>query len=913
MPQNGAGRRTLLLKHVLPAAVAGILFLIILAINGLWPFGRATIDYYDMAQWSDLFYYHNFDELHGQKSFLFDWYLNLGRVIPGLNEPSPFDLLFYFVPRDAMLPAMSMLMMVKIMACAFTMGLFIDSVNKDIPYVFRLMLSAGYGLCGFVIVNYTVPMWIDMAVFVPLILMFAQKALTTGRFVSLAVTVFIIMIDDYYFTLQTLMFVFFIGGAYMIYSRFAGKKADKKEELHVTALAAGIILGAGLSAFSWIPDIAFGTSSARFANGAASSGIAGAYAELLSHIQPAYLSRWFSLLGFAFPASLTVVGSFDELRSKRYADVIFRAVCVFMAVSQLFVESIHLMLHFGSYVDYPVRNGFMIYCIIAAIAAKGCAGNESSAGEDGRASKRSYPAALFIAAASAIASVIIFRIWYVNNTVTDHTVLLVTMGIMALLAFVHVCLITFGKGKLNACCTFLWTAELIIFGTIMIGKPAYVSIYGSDPEQEGEYIRITDQLTSSLDGILATGDDAALCRIKNPDTSLNANYGIVMRRETLSGWTNLASDEQIRAAVLMGYSNQFTRLLDSGGNVFSDTLLHITDVISHRKLDERIYEKVADADVVSDHLTGEKTTYHLYRNRFSLPFAMPVSYPDELAGGGEDTVSFVNAISRALGAKKDIASYEDKAKAEKTNDNGHEISTLNIGITGDKTLYFTGKCVDTDHYNTRIYVNGESIAVPSINENDNELFPAHFNNNTVELGSFSDEDVTVTVDMDCTDDDKRYDWNVYTIDTGELAKLCDIMPKDIEVSQGRRSLDISFDNTEKPYSGLLIPVSYNEGWSAVVNGSKTDIAKVNGLLMYVPVGDGIESIHMSYFPPFMGTGAFIAMLSVVAIIFLAVKYKNGTAYCRADRILAALYALGFAAVFVVIYVIPVIYAAAHMI
>ena len=92
-------------EYAMPAVVVGILFMIILALNGLWPFGKATIDYYDMAQWADPFYYHNFDQLRGLKSFVYDWYSGLGREIPGLCEPSVFDVMLYIIPRHRTAPA----------------------------------------------------------------------------------------------------------------------------------------------------------------------------------------------------------------------------------------------------------------------------------------------------------------------------------------------------------------------------------------------------------------------------------------------------------------------------------------------------------------------------------------------------------------------------------------------------------------------------------------------------------------------------------------------------------------------------------------------------------------------------------------------------------------------------------------
>ena len=892
-------------EYIMPSVVTGLIFLIILAINGLWPFGKATIDYYDMAQWADPFYYHNYDQLHGLKSFVFDWYTNLGRVIPGLNEPSLFDLLFFFIPRDMILEFMSFLMMVKIMAMAFTMNLFVGYVNDKLPYTYRLMISAGYGLCGFVLINYTIPLWLDMAAIVPLILMFSQKALKEGRFAGLSVTIFLIMIDDYYFTLQTLMFVFLIGGAYIVTGRFLRKE---REELYVSRLLAGVVAGLGVSSFSWIPDIAFDLTSARFSIGSTEDGILSTYISLLNSVQPSYLSRWFSLLGIAFCAAVAATGIAGCIRKRKISTVVFCLLCIFMVTSQLFVESIHLLLHFGSYVDYPVRNGFMIYCVIAGIAA----GLYEARGEEGYKINGKILSAAQILVPALFAGV--FATWYFRHAgISDHRIFLITFGLMAVCFCQDVFLISYRGGRYGKYCFCMWAAQLLIFGIIMIGKPLYDSGYADDPEQEGEYIRITDQLVSNFGDKLATGNDAATLRIKNPDTSLNSNYGVVMRRETLSGWTNLASADQITGAVVFGYSNQFTRILDSGGTIFSDALLHIADIVSLKEQDDKLYEKIASTIVVTDHMTGSSAEYFLYKNRFVMPFAIPVVDSTKLIDPDIDMVKFINSYAGAIGADRDIAAYiTDEAAI--TKENGHEIFRYRIRTDGPQTLYLKGNCVDKDHYNTRITVDGKTLKIPGIREYDNELFPAHFNNNTVELGSFEDEEVTVEIDMDVSDPEEKFDYYIFGIDTDALSDLCGRLSKINEtVVSGKRSLDITIDDCDGSYEGILVPVSYNEGWTATVDGRDTEVQNVIGLFMYVPATDA-KNIHMTYFPVFMKAGIFISTVFAVCFAALAIMLrKKEPAVCTADTLLSYVYIVSFAAALTLIYIIPVISAALHLI
>ncbi|MBR2529736.1 MAG: hypothetical protein IKE35_01775 [Lachnospiraceae bacterium] len=40
------------LSLFVPSVAVGIIFLIVLAMGGFWPFGKATVDYYDMARWA---------------------------------------------------------------------------------------------------------------------------------------------------------------------------------------------------------------------------------------------------------------------------------------------------------------------------------------------------------------------------------------------------------------------------------------------------------------------------------------------------------------------------------------------------------------------------------------------------------------------------------------------------------------------------------------------------------------------------------------------------------------------------------------------------------------------------------------------------------------------------------------------
>ena len=239
---------------------------------------------------------------------------------------------------------------------------------------------------------------------------------------------------------------------------------------------------------------------------------------------------------------------------------------------------------------------------------------------------------------------------------------------------------------------------------------------------------------------------------------------------------------------------------------------------------------------------------------------------------------------------------------------GHVITEYETHIGGRKALYLRGGCIDSDRYNSVITVNDVTVPVPSIKEPDNIYFPAHFNNNTLFLGVFENEDVAVEANIDAADPDGVFTPEVYAIDIDVLNKLCDDAGKDITVEMGKRSYDITFN---EHVGGVLIPVPYDLGWTAIVDGYKTEITSVCGLFMYIPVRG--RTLHLSYFPPYMKTGSVIAALALIVLAGYLYITRGRVRTGIIDRVMLPVYMAAYIALFAAIYVIPFVYAAIHIV
>ena len=188
MENGNKGRWT----YLLPPAITLVIYSIILAVKGIYPFGGNTIDYYDMAQQIAAFYYHVYDALHGTKGFFYDWYtalgVNMAMSTSGCSNISPFNLFFLLIRRSSLLKSLSVFNGIKLMCMSFTMYFYLRRTHEKTPEFFRVAASAGYSFCGFVLVLYITNQWVDIAVMFPLIMYFYDRLMKTGKMAGYVIT-----------------------------------------------------------------------------------------------------------------------------------------------------------------------------------------------------------------------------------------------------------------------------------------------------------------------------------------------------------------------------------------------------------------------------------------------------------------------------------------------------------------------------------------------------------------------------------------------------------------------------------------------------------------------------------------------------------------------------------------------------
>lgn len=883
--------------YILPPVITILLGLIIYAVKGIFPFGVDTVDYYDLSAQISAFYYHIWDTLHGSKSYFFDWYTALGNNMSvassGSGFFSIFNLFFLFVRRDYLMESLSFFLIMKMALMSLTMYICIHKLFKAPRYI-EFMTSIGYGFCGFVLMNYTIINWLDLAILAPLIIYYAISLLRDGKMRGFIITLSLGFIHNYYLSFILLLFLFLETGLYRVI--FTGKTSSSQEEYppRLLKLGIGVFISIGISAVITMPQIIQTLSSSRLNNN--SSSPFSTYLSILSE-SGGYTTRWWALLGLSFAAAVILVELIRDLRNKKYLRFIWISGSLFIVLIPLAFENVNLIWHFGSYVHYPIRYGFLLYFVVAASL---CSYSSQSYHEENSVPFGKIIWHYFLFLLSFMAFYVGYR-WYSSNPgMSISKVLHVTILCMGSAFFVYFFLSLYKKGKYIQFSIIVWVSELLFYGLLTIGSPTYITGINEEPEQEKISVHTCTELFHDFDL-----KEERISRIKNPDESLNANYGFYLRQPVLSNWTHVISPSLQSGAGRLGYSWQFTRLLDAGGTVFSDALLNVDRLITNQEQDDKLYS-LSKSTTVS---TGSK--YYLYNCNYDLPFGTIINSLDDISSinSAGNIVDLYNSLYAAI-VRTDSSTISDVSTSAFASFEGCSTGTpldynvpYRMNITDKKALYFYGSCIDSEYKNVEILVNDRPITIPTIQDYDNTLYPAHFNNNVVYLGTFENESVTITPVLKSAEN--QYDCHLFSLNLNAFDTLCDSY-KDFhyECATGTHSLSYSFSGESGKY--LLIPVAYSSGWNCKVNNKAVSPISVLDLFTAIPLNSDNNDISMTYWPTGLFLGAIISVISLLLAIVIVLKFEDKH-FEKANKILNSIYIIGWSLVIVGMFIIPICY------
>lgn len=883
-----SGFKSLLKKikpYAVPGIITGLVMIVILILKGIWPFGSSRIDYFDNMQQVAPLYAHLWDFMHGKASIWFDWYTGLGTnvsmSISAFSMITPFNLLLYFVPRSYILESISIITLVKMIFMSVAMYALINKKYNNLVYGLKVMFSCMYAFCGYVILyGSCFTPWMDIVAFFPILIMAYDRMLETGKKMLYICMIALCFIINYYLSAMSLIYIFLICGIRMVVMQ-------ERKQWKETAWNVGIgtIAGIGLSAFVLVPVFAQLSSSQR---GGASKGLLSQYAgwitsSIVTDGAMAALQRWMMLYGLAFVIAVIIMGI--KIYKSDRKQLIYSVAMLVVALGPVLMEATNLMWHFGSYNGYTLRNGYLISFTLICVAAGMAEKMFADIPLKGAFYRRQTAVVVVIGAVY----VMIYNILPINNEMLAMAFFIMIFAIM----FAVYMFMLIRKKEFNCKTVILVIAlELFIGAYALIGPPKF---YTYEDYQIGDYVQYANDAADSLDI-----EESATDRIVNPDISLNANYPLILRRGALSSFTAALEDDTQSYAKRWGYSKYFLWLLDSGGTVFSNAVLHVTQAVNINELDSALYT-----------LEKKEGDYSLYNTNYNLPFGFCVdSSFSKLDMTNVDWITYHNRMYKAMTGDKETFVTRIYPQAETAGN----IKSMTINVGSRSAIYMNIADVKKPNADANasklessihVYVNGEAVVVPTLGDVNNTAYFTDYNNNLLYLGIFEDEDVQIKIEYDKPKYMNQSKMTIGLLNMEKMDKLCeDFADKQTDVSYTNNTLTVKI-NSDGTKDYALIPVIKSASWTVTLDGKTVKTKEIAGLFTGVQVHEGENTLVFTFVPKGRNAGLLITLVTLlITVLCLVINYKRTInvpiwAKCCAQYIYIGLFAIVVAAMFVV--------------
>jgi uncharacterized membrane protein YfhO len=395
-------------------------------------------------------------------------------------------------------------------------------------------------------------------------------------------------------------------------------------------------------------------------------------------------------------------------------------------------------------------------------------------------------------------------------------------------------------------------------------------------------------------------EESATDRIVNPDISLNANYPLILRRGALSSFTAALEDDTQSYAKRWGYSKYFLWLLDSGGTVFSNAVLHVTQAVNINELDSALYT-----------LEKKEGDYSLYNTNYNLPFGFCVdSSFSKLDMTNVDWITYHNRMYKAMTGDKETFVTRIYPQAETAGN----IKSMTINVGSRSAIYMNIADVKKPNADANasklessihVYVNGEAVVVPTLGDVNNTAYFTDYNNNLLYLGIFEDEDVQIKIEYDKPKYMNQSKMTIGLLNMEKMDKLCeDFADKQTDVSYTNNTLTVKI-NSDGTKDYALIPVIKSANWTVTLDGKTVKTKEIAGLFTGVQVHEGENTLVFTFVPKGRNAGLLITLVTLlITVLCLVINYKRTinvpvwAKYC-AQYIYIGLFAIVVAAMFVV--------------
>lgn len=819
---SDTGKKNALLMGMTFIIIVG-LFIVIQAVNGMYPFGSKSNLLWDQdIQYVDYFAFYR-DVLLGKANIGYSFSKSMGgslMALFGYYLGCPLNVFVVFFSKAQIPLFMFILNAVKLGLAGCTAQYFFIKRFPVLSDKMRVLLSIAYGLMQYVMIQSSNIMWLDGVILLPLLLVTVYRFITERKKVGLFVVVLCSIAINWYTGYMTLLFAI----AYFIYERLLTVEQNKGawKRAFLDLIRFGFTMGCGVlaSCFLFYPIFkglqngkqAFDTTIfTPYVNGTLLDILRGYAVGSVVSVVSLYCGVM--ILGF-------LIYFFVSKRVTIKEKVLSGLAVGFMLVSCWFVPLECIWSGFRYAGSYRYRYSFVAVFLLIYLAAKGMQEYEHK-------KENSKLSSIFLV------FVPIFLFFTYQNKFGQNG-LLITAIIFAIYGVLF--LLAKYQRLVGILIPLVFVVELVISGALTFQKQyllngdiSHYQTYVYNSEKQVKVVKDQeDDVFFRMDTLQKRYAEENRC-------SAFLNESMVYGYAGLNHYSSTYDTVQAQMLYAMGYSSEVDLSIYSESILPADSLLGIKYLLSEDTVEG--YKKL---DKIPE--TNNKSVYY---NPYAIDLGMMAADTVYEQVDTMDPFVYQNQLfSNILG--REVALYK-KAEVNPIISEG----TLNFQFAPANEGNILYGYVDTQVQDLQLFVDGEYRCD----------YATWLGYKTFSLGTDVEEHV-VTLNQ-YTGTKEEMTPYFYYLDQADFEKT-------IQELQDKEMTTTVFEDghVEGTYAAstagnMLLTIPYDVGWRAYVNGEKVEIRQAAQALMTVPVVQGENEIVLKYEIPGLKAGILISVMGIL--------------------------------------------------
>ena len=837
------------------------------------PFGINTPAVTDAKlQYLDLFAYCR-DVLTGQNSAAYTFSNTLGgsaAAIWAYYLASPFNLLVLLFPKEQMNLFLEVLITVKLSAASASFAWFLgrrfrEKIRRDLT----LLLSAGYGLMQYTLAQGSNVMWLDGVILLPFIVFGVHRAVASRRFglAELAVPAALSVFANWY----TGGINYLFSAVWFLYEmlrrkRSGGRNAAVKTGRYMLGMGAGLMLAAVL----FLPNvIALRQGKAGSWNPMDFAMPLGLRGNPLSVFRSYRIGEMSDISRVSFfcgtPAILGTAAFFLSGRIGRREKLAALVPCLTAWLSCYWKPLFYIFSLLMRNTSYWYRYGYLGSFVLLYLAAYWAGSLPEKGGFKDRKGWSVIPKA---GAVCLLLVLVSQKVWPAGGSGTTRTAVLLIVIMTAALGYIYA-----PEGALEVLSRpasiqrnrRILAGLLVVFGLweAFLETQAMLKIYHTDTAEE--YASYSREEQAQISGLKAS-DQEGFYRISQTSTRITNVDGLTgayldamaYGYASISGYTSCPENIQLDLLERLGYRKEYESFnIVNTSFLPADSLLGVRYVLSPYSIPG--LEEVP--------ALGSRNGKAVYKNPYALPAAMVLEDSGEVPSGDDPFAYTEHLYSRIAGQQADLWI---PVKAERSYERGTTQWKLAVPASEGAKYCLYGNLPwagETSYDDPQWWDEAQEQGKLTVKEGwsfgyGGWLSPSVFYIPVQEGGK------TAEVTLETNGEPKLRDEQFYALDLDRLSQLTALIREkasaveDLEISDGRISCTVNASEGQK----LLLAVPASMGWTARVNGQKTEIEAFEESLIEISLVPGENHITMQYRIPGLTAGILISLagLGIIA-------------------------------------------------